>query len=132
MILIILCINYKKMFIQLIAPKTVVLFERPVIILWSNIIEAFTQKTSPFVPSVSHKNNIRIRKRKNWQSNSKSSVTIQGVKKQINRRIFFFERFNKTWYDTALKRQGNNSKGAAVHSSTPSKNFKKCCCSPQW
>ena len=57
--------KYKKMFIQLIAPKTAILSEKPAIILWSNIIGAFTQKTSPFVPSVSHKNNIRIRKRKN-------------------------------------------------------------------
>ena len=36
--------KYEKMFIQLISPRDVLLSEKPIIILWSNITGALTQK----------------------------------------------------------------------------------------
>ena len=55
---------------------------KPFIILWSNLPGSLTYKMDHFVPLISRKSNKGMKKRKIEQVNSKSTVTIQGVKKQ--------------------------------------------------
>ena len=83
--------KYKKLFNQLVAPKTEPLSGKPIIILCSNLAGSLTHKMDHFVPLISRMSNKGMKKRKFGQVNSKSSVTIQGVKKQ--RRIDKFVSF---------------------------------------
>ena len=75
--------KYKKLFNQLVAPRTEPLMGKPIIILWSNLAGSLAQKMDYFVPLISRKINKGMKKSKIGQVNSKSSVTIQGVKNKI-------------------------------------------------
>lgn len=75
------------MLIQLIALRTVLLSQKPISILCSRV--SYT-KHKPLFSITKSQEQKRTKKRKTQQFNSKSSVTAQGVEKQINGCIFYF------------------------------------------
>ena len=58
------CINAKNMFIQLITPRTELLFEKPIIILCSIVLGILLKNMNHFSSLMNHKSNRR--KFGNW------------------------------------------------------------------
>ena len=72
--------KYKKLFNQLVAPRTKPLSGKPIIILWSNLAGSLTYKIDRFALLISHKSNKGMKKRKIGQGVKK--------KKKIDKFVF--------------------------------------------
>ena len=62
--------KYKKLFNQLVAPRTEPLSGKPIIILWSDLAGSLRHKMNHFHPLISCKSNIEMKKRKIGQVNN--------------------------------------------------------------
>ena len=118
--------KYKKLFNQLVPPRTEPLSGKPIIILWSNLTGSLTHKMDHFLPLISRKSNKGMKKRKIGQVNSKSSVTIQGVKKQKKIDKFLSSKLSKKYrHETVIQVNSEGGIGVTVHSGTTSKTFEQ-------